>query len=253
MSHRNLGPLVIASAPQSCHLTTRSLLSVLLRKLIEKLYAFTPSLKMLQKVRDTVRDVDSQYVVHHLPRLFQSHTLHPTTLRDVFIFCHPLLTAPFTSNLDAPSGCLLGGMCSLLSPHSHWPVPSIFKVFPFFSCFPYDTLHGAPPDGTYDSSELIPPFVFGASALYIFLSEYPCLFFRISMWSMLSPFSSYQTSSDSQLSRLEVIGATFRFPPPSTSDDLRPLPPTAVAESQWGEPHSDAFGTGVRVAGSISL
>ncbi|KAH8978678.1 hypothetical protein EDB83DRAFT_2327304 [Lactarius deliciosus] len=30
-------------------------------------------------------------------------------------------------------------------------------------------------------------------------------------------------------------------------------PPTAVAESQWGEPRSDAFGTGARVAGSISL
>ncbi|KAH9012003.1 hypothetical protein EDB85DRAFT_1900656 [Lactarius pseudohatsudake] len=30
-------------------------------------------------------------------------------------------------------------------------------------------------------------------------------------------------------------------------------PPTAVAESQWGEPRSDAFGTGVRVAVSISL
>ncbi|KAH9022544.1 hypothetical protein EDB85DRAFT_1895180 [Lactarius pseudohatsudake] len=30
-------------------------------------------------------------------------------------------------------------------------------------------------------------------------------------------------------------------------------PPTAVAESQWGEPRSDAFGTGARVAVSISL
>ncbi|KAI9429189.1 hypothetical protein H4582DRAFT_2153637 [Lactarius indigo] len=30
-------------------------------------------------------------------------------------------------------------------------------------------------------------------------------------------------------------------------------PPTVIAESQGGEPHSDAFGTGVRVAGSISL
>ncbi|KAH9020347.1 hypothetical protein EDB85DRAFT_2153121 [Lactarius pseudohatsudake] len=29
-------------------------------------------------------------------------------------------------------------------------------------------------------------------------------------------------------------------------------PPTAVAESQWGEPRSDAFGTDARVAGSIS-
>ncbi|KAH9008727.1 hypothetical protein EDB84DRAFT_1446757 [Lactarius hengduanensis] len=30
-------------------------------------------------------------------------------------------------------------------------------------------------------------------------------------------------------------------------------PPTAVVESQWGEPCSDAFGTNARVAGSISL
>jgi hypothetical protein len=42
-------------------------------------------------------------------------------------------------------------------------------------------------------------------------------------------------------------------PPPSPSDDLRPLPPAAVAESQWGEPRSGAFGTGARVAGSVSL
>ncbi|KAH9021095.1 hypothetical protein EDB83DRAFT_2320511 [Lactarius deliciosus] len=43
------------------------------------------------------------------------------------------------------------------------------------------------------------------------------------------------------------------LPPPSPSDDLRPPPPTAVVESQWVEPRSDAFGTGARVAGSISL
>jgi hypothetical protein len=29
--------------------------------------------------------------------------------------------------------------------------------------------------------------------------------------------------------------------PLSPSDDLRPLPPTAVAELQWGEPRLDAF------------
>ena len=31
------------------------------------------------------------------------------------------------------------------------------------------------------------------------------------------------------------------MPPLSPSDYLRPLPPTAVVESQWGEPRSDAF------------
>ncbi|KAF8262053.1 hypothetical protein EI94DRAFT_1705060 [Lactarius quietus] len=42
------------------------------------------------------------------------------------------------------------------------------------------------------------------------------------------------------------------YPPPllSPSDDLRPLPPPVIAESQWGEPRSEAIGTGARVAGS---
>jgi hypothetical protein len=50
-----------------------------------------------------------------------AHTLcyHPTSLHAVCIFCHSLLTAPFTSNLDALSGCL-GGMCSLPPP----PLPT---------------------------------------------------------------------------------------------------------------------------------
>jgi hypothetical protein len=43
------------------------------------------------------------------------------------------------------------------------------------------------------------------------------------------------------------------YPLPSPCDDLKPPPPTAVAESQWGEPCSEAFGTGTRIAGSISL
>jgi len=30
-------------------------------------------------------------------------------------------------------------------------------------------------------------------------------------------------------------------PPPLPSDDLRPLPPIAIAELQWGEPRLDAF------------
>ncbi|KAF8261041.1 hypothetical protein EI94DRAFT_1810892 [Lactarius quietus] len=35
------------------------------------------------------------------------------------------------------------------------------------------------------------------------------------------------------------------FPLLSPSDDLRPLPPPIIAESQWGEPRSIAFGTGM--------
>jgi hypothetical protein len=63
----------------------------------------------------------------HSPLHHSSRCLDP--------FSPSLLTAPFTSNLDAPSGCL-GGMCSLPPPHSHWPVPSIFKLFPSFLMFP---------------------------------------------------------------------------------------------------------------------
>jgi hypothetical protein len=165
----------------------------------------------LWRRKDTIRDMDSRYVVPHLPRLFCAHTLHPATLRTVWIFCHPLFMAPFTSNLDTPSGCL-GGMCSLTTPppHSHWPVPSIFKLFPFFLTTPF-TAHCLVALSIHLNFVIAfrrsTSFRFGASALCIFLSEYPCLFFWISMWSMLSPFSSYQTSLDLQLSRLEALGA----------------------------------------------
>jgi hypothetical protein len=58
----------------------------------------------------------SSYHNHHTTAPPCSHLCyHPTSLRTFCIFCHPLLTAPFTSNLDAPSGCL-GGMCSLPPP-----------------------------------------------------------------------------------------------------------------------------------------
>ncbi|KAF8266980.1 hypothetical protein EI94DRAFT_1701343 [Lactarius quietus] len=51
--------------------------------------------------------------------------------------------------------------------------------------------------------------------------------------------------------RLESMGRHSYPPPPlSPSDDLKPFPPTTIAESQWGEPHSEAFGIGARVAGS---
>ncbi|KAF8263914.1 hypothetical protein EI94DRAFT_1703641 [Lactarius quietus] len=43
------------------------------------------------------------------------------------------------------------------------------------------------------------------------------------------------------------------FPPLLPSDNLRPLPPPVIAESQWGEPRSEAIGTSTRVAGSVSL
>jgi hypothetical protein len=90
----------------------------------------------LEKVRDTIRDgpVDSQYVVPHLPPLFHAHTLHPTTLRTIWIFCRPLFTAPFTSNLDASSGCL-GGMCSLPPPPPPFPLAGAvnLQAAPFIS------------------------------------------------------------------------------------------------------------------------
>ncbi|KAF8266978.1 hypothetical protein EI94DRAFT_1701341 [Lactarius quietus] len=51
--------------------------------------------------------------------------------------------------------------------------------------------------------------------------------------------------------RLEFMGRCSYPPPLSPSDDLRPLPPTAITESQWGEPRSEAVGTSAHVAGSV--
>ena len=54
--------------------------------------------------------------------------------------------------------------------------------------------------------------------------------------------------------RLEVMErCSHPPPPPLPSDDLKPPPRSADAESQQGEPHSGAFGIGTRVAGSVSL
>ena len=87
----------------------------------------------------------------------------------------------------------------------------------------------------------------------IFLGEHQSIFtFQCGLWG--HPFFPHQTSSDTQLSRLEVMEQMLLpSPPPSPSDDLKPPPPTAVAESQWGEPRLEAIGTGACVAGSISL
>ncbi|KAF8269186.1 hypothetical protein EI94DRAFT_1799466 [Lactarius quietus] len=50
--------------------------------------------------------------------------------------------------------------------------------------------------------------------------------------------------------RLESMERCSHPPPLLSFDDLRPLPPTATAESQWGEPCLEAFGTGMHIAGS---
>jgi hypothetical protein len=84
----------------------------------------------------------------------------------VRIFCHPLLTAPFTSNLDVSSGCL-GGMCSLPPPYLlsgvlNLQTPQALPVFSrSFRTTPFSVPPGClggsapslppPPGGTYDS------------------------------------------------------------------------------------------------------
>jgi hypothetical protein len=64
---------------------------------------------------------------------------------------YPLLTAPLTSNLDAPSG-LLAGMCLLPPPPFFCMVSSNFKLSRLFPCFlifscttPFTSNLGAPP------------------------------------------------------------------------------------------------------------
>jgi hypothetical protein len=77
------------------------------------------------------------------PSICFMFTLLATTFLRVCIFCHTLLTAPFTSNLDAPSGCL-GGMCSLLPPIPTCRCPQASSSPSSFLSFLQDTLHGAP-------------------------------------------------------------------------------------------------------------
>jgi hypothetical protein len=108
---------------------------------------------------------------------------------------HPFLTAPFTSNLDAPSGCL-GGMCSL----PPFPLAGVLKLQALQGLllfFPRDTFLGEPgcPGGS----------AHGFLSRLVIQSEFFSL--SISMWSMRSPFSPYQTSLGSRHSRLEALGA----------------------------------------------
>ncbi|KAF8271545.1 hypothetical protein EI94DRAFT_1698090 [Lactarius quietus] len=56
-----------------------------------------------------------------------------------------------------------------------------------------------------------------------------------------------------QLTTVQTRGRRMMFPPLLPSDNLRPLPPPIIAELQWGEPRSEAIGTGTRIAGSVSL
>jgi hypothetical protein len=131
---------------------------------------------------------------HHTTTPPCSHLCyHPTSLRAVCIFCHPLLTAPFTSNLDAPSGCL-GGMCSFPPPLPTCGCPrsSSFKLFP--SSLILSSQHPS------QCAAWLPQL----ECSWLFLSPVACIFLKvsffflsISIWSMQSPFSPYQTLSDS--------------------------------------------------------
>jgi hypothetical protein len=197
----------------------------------------------LWRRKDTIRDMDSQYVVPHLPCLFRAHTLHPAA---VWIFCHPLFMAPFTSNLDMPSGCL-GGMCSLTPPP---PIPTgqcpqSSSSSPFF---PHDTLRG----GRLVASFGVLVAVSLTSGTYFSLSEFFFFRFRYGLCGHPSLYIRPRRTCNS-LGWRPLERCSYPPPPPSPCDDPRPPPPTAIAESQWGEPCSEAFGTGAHVAGSISL
>ncbi|KAH9007715.1 hypothetical protein EDB85DRAFT_2165319 [Lactarius pseudohatsudake] len=144
-------------------------------------------------------------------------------LRAVRVFCHPHLTAPFTSDLGVPPGRLGGSVrCpppSLLPGVLNLQGVQTLSVFSHpFPTTPFTSDLGVPPGCLGGVLTFIfvglPRFVFGGNALYTFPN---------------------QIRSNSQLSRLDVLGSLLQDSP-----------------SAWGEPRLDAFGTGVRVAVSIS-
>ncbi|KAH9009724.1 hypothetical protein EDB84DRAFT_1446144, partial [Lactarius hengduanensis] len=66
--------------------------------------------------------------------------------------------------------------------------------------------------------------------------------------------STFIFGAEHTFPKLEVLGSLLWASPSAVAllTTLGCPTPTAVAESQWGEPRSRAFGTGARVAGSIS-
>ncbi|KAH9011995.1 hypothetical protein EDB85DRAFT_1900648 [Lactarius pseudohatsudake] len=144
------------------------------------------------------------------------------------IFFHPLPTAPFTSDLGVPPG-YLGGERPL-------PPPSFFP-------------------GVFKPSKLFPSFLI-LSPRHPSRATLACRLVA-SVGVLVFPPLPGGTPSYSVLNIPFQVGGPWIVTPglPLRRRPLTTLghpPPTAVAESQWGEPRSRAFGTGARVAGSIS-
>ena len=140
-------------------------------------------------------------------------------------------------NLDAPSGLHWSDVS--VAPPPSCVVSSLFKLFKLFS--PLPILSARQPSRATMVRRLgclsrstrgffsrlvvlvicltscrrlcagLPRFFFGAGALCIFLGEY--IFYFILIWSMRSSSSPHQTTSDSQISRLEVLGALLLTSP----------------------------------------
>src|SRR6266702_2351118 len=164
--------------------------------------------------------------------LLPSHSHSPSGhLRTVQILCHPLLTAPFAGNLDVPS----------------WLPRWERSWFSF------------PPSGTCDSFDPRRRLSLSQACLISFSVAALCLSFRVSIHFILFFNLVYAGCPSSQIRFLRTrdslgpwsatLGLILRRRPLTTVG--RPSP-TAVAESQWGEPRSDASGTSARVAGSLS-
>ncbi|KAH9017143.1 hypothetical protein EDB85DRAFT_1897792 [Lactarius pseudohatsudake] len=189
-------------------------------------------------------------------------------LRAVRVFCHPHLTAPFTSDLGVPPGCLGGSV--RCPPPSLLPGVLNLQAVQTLSVFshPFPTMHftsdlGVPPGclgGTFIFVGL-PRFVFGGNALYTFPSVgwrrgrrgragvAGLSFIGSWLWSD-TPYARFVVVVELPDSPRFQAGGPYNVAPylflrrrPLTT--LGHLPPTAVAESQWGEPRSDASGTSV--------
>ncbi len=156
-------------------------------------------------------------------------------------------------------------------------VPSIIKFFELFpSFFPHNTLHeqhwhatslprweclwfSFPPSGTCDLFDPCRRLSLLQACLISFSVAALCLSFRVSIHFILFFNLVYAGCPSSQIRFLRTRDS---LGPWSATPGLilrrRPLTtvgrpsPTAVAESQWGEPRSDASGTSARVAGSLS-
>ncbi|KAF8271540.1 hypothetical protein EI94DRAFT_1698085 [Lactarius quietus] len=187
----------------------------------------------------------------------------------------PLLMAPFKSNLDTPSGLLTGTLTlvgdlqayhwfgfvllqSLLSPfslHLTWLTTVQTRgrgVMPLPPPVIVESQWGEPRSEAIGTGAVNPDLMpaggqVGEEESRSGREWQTC---RSSnpgsggtLWLHVESATIYQAG----------VHGTMLLPPPPLLpfDDLRPLPPPIIAESQWGEPRSEAIGTGACVAGSV--